>query len=82
MVVSKVKLVILSILIICFVGLGLCIYRLGKNKAEIECKEQEIQVKTKTVEVIKYVYKDNAKIYLRPNSTFQEILDRMKKGEI
>lgn len=82
MVVSKIKLIVLFILIICFVGLGLCVYKLGKDKAKMECKDQEIQVKTETVEVIKYVYKDNAKIYLRPNSTFQEILDRMKKGEI
>lgn len=57
-------------------------YKTGKQKAEIECKEKEVEVQTQTVEVIKYIYKDTSEILLKPNKTFKELLERMKKNEI
>ena len=83
---SKIKIILfLTFFLLLIVGasaLGYSLYNNGKQKAELECKEKEIQVETKTVEVIKYIYKDHAEILLKPNKTFKELLERMKKNEI
>ena len=76
------KIIAILFCLLLLTTLGGSLYLLGKNKAKLDCKEQEIKTKTETVEVIKYVYKDTAKIYIKPNSTFKELLDRMKNGEI
>lgn len=83
---SKIK-IILGLVVFILLALGAAlffqtIYKTGKQKAEIECKEKEIEIQTQTVEVIKYVYRDNANILLKPNKTFAELLERMKKNEI
>lgn len=82
MITNKIK--IFAVILIFSLILGLCysIYKLGIKNATIDCKEKEIQVKTETVEVVKYIYKDDSKIYIKPNSSFNELLKRMKNGEI
>lgn len=74
-------LTIITISILLGLALYLC-YKWGKTDGDKECKEKEVQVKTETVEVVKYIYKDDAKIYIRPNSTLDELIRRMEKGEI
>jgi len=86
MITNKVKLlgilIAFILMLICFGVLSYSLYKNGKQKAELECKEKEIQVQTQTVEVIKYVYKDSTEILLKPNKTFKELLERMKNNEI
>ena len=86
MITNKVKLlgilIAFILMLICFGVLSYSLYKNGKQKAELECKEKEIQVQTQTVEVIKYVYKDSMEILLKPNKTFKELLERMKNNEI
>lgn len=80
--ISKLKIFLSFLVLSLMLLLGFFIYRLGKSSAKIDCKEQEIQVQTKIVEVVKYLYKEDAKVYIRPNSSFKELLDRMERGEI
>lgn len=79
---GKLKLIAIAFILILLIVLGFFIYRLGQANSKIECKEAEIQVQEKTVEVIKYVYKQDVKELLKPNKTFKELLERMKNGEI
>ena len=86
MITSKIKIIAgitaLTLVLIVFAIFGQTIYKTGKQKAEIECKEKEVEVQTQTVEVVKYIYKDTSAILLKPNKTFKELLERMKKNEI
>ena len=86
MITSKIKffagLAIITLILIAFVAFCQTIYKTGKAKAEIECKEKEVEVQTQTVEVVKYIYKDTSAILLKPNKTFSELLERMKRNEI
>lgn len=82
MISTKIKILAVVLMLFLLGILGFSIYNLGIKTATINCKEKEIQVKTETVEVVKYIYKDDSKIYIRPNDSFKVLLDRMKKGEI
>lgn len=57
-------------------------FKYGKEAGLHDCEEQKTTEKQETIEVIKYIYKDEAQIYIRPNSTLDELIKRMEKGEI
>ena len=61
---------------------GYSLYSKGKSVARLECSKEKQEVQVKTVEIIKYITKEDAKIYVKPNSDFATILKRMKKDEI
>lgn len=86
MLTTKIKILLISLILLALFIIagvfGYSLYKNGKQKAEIECKEKEIEVQTQTVEVVKYIYKDTSAILLKPNKTFKELLERMKKNEI
>ena len=78
----KVTIILAIIFIFPMCLIGYFLYKSGFNSAQKNCMEKDIEAKTETVEVIKYIYKDDAKIYIRPNSSLDELIKRMEKGEI
>lgn len=50
-------------------------YLLGKSKAEIKIVKEQI-------EVIKYVTKEKAKIYSKPNATRDELIQLLKSNKL
>lgn len=66
------------ILCICFYTF----YTMGKDKAKQDCLNKEVQVKTETIEVIKYINNKDSEIYARPSSDFESLLQRMERNEL
>ena len=82
--ISKLKplAITVSICIILLIILGIAFYQYGQEAGLRKCEEQKVETKQETIEVIKYIYKDEAQVYLKPNSTLDELIKRMERGEI
>lgn len=71
----KIKIVLVALIgTACFI-MCFCAYQWGKSTARTE-------VITQQVEVIKYVEKQKSKIYSRPNAHRDELLKRMRAGDL
>lgn len=82
--ISKIKPLATTIFIciLLLIILGIAFYKYGQEVVLRECEEQKVETKQETIEVIKYIYKDEAQVYLKPNSTLDELIKRMERGEI
>lgn len=82
--ISKLKPLAITVFIciILLIILGIAFYQYGQEAGLRECEEQKVETKQETIEVIKYIYKDEVQVYLKPNSTLDELIKRMERGEI
>lgn len=57
--------------------IGMCcgFYMLGKSRAEVKIIKEQ-------VEVIRYVEQKKSEIYMRPNRSRDELLERMRAGHL
>lgn len=72
--------------LVLFFGLigGLCaaFYYLGRSHSEVRIIREQGEAIIKEVEVIKYVEKEKAKIWSKPNAGRNELLKLMHNGEL
>ena len=64
--------------------IALCIacYMLGRSHSEVKIIKQEGKEKIKEVEIIKYVEKEKAKIWTKPNANRDELINLMQSGQL
>ena len=63
---------------------ALCVacYMLGRSHSEVKIIKQEGKEIIKEVEVIKYVEKEKAKIWSKPNANRDELINLMQNGQL
>lgn len=71
------------ILCLALIG-GLCAacYFLGRSHSEVKIIREKGKEIIKEVEVIKYVEKEKAKIWAKPNANRDDLLKLMRNGEL
>ncbi len=60
---------------------GVC-YLLGRSHSEVKIIKQEGKEIIKKIEVIKYVEKEKAKIWVKPNANRDELINLMQSGQL
>jgi len=63
---------------------ALCVvcYALGRSHSEVKIIKQEGKEIIKKIEVIKYVEKEKAKIWVKPNAKRDELINLMQSGQL
>lgn len=64
--------------------IALCIacYMLGRSHSEVKIIKEQGKEIIKEVEVIKYVEKEKAKIWTKPNASRDELINLMQMGQL
>ncbi len=64
--------------------IALCVacYMLGRSHTEVRIIKQEGKEIIKEVEIIKYVEKEKAKIWTKPNANRDELINLMQSGKL
>ena len=64
--------------------IALCVacYMLGRSHSEVKIIKQEGKEIIKEVEIIKYVEKEKAKIWTKPNANRDELINLMQSGKL
>ena len=57
-------------------------YMLGRSHSEVKIIKEQGKEVIKQVEVIKYVEKEKAKIWVKPNAGRADLLNLMRGGEL
>lgn len=71
-----------GLLILMISGLCTAFYFLGRSHSEIKIIREKGEEIVKEVEVIKYVEKEKAKIWSKPNDSRDVLLKRMSEGKL
>lgn len=71
-----------GLLILLVSGLCLACYLLGRSHSEVKIVREKGEQIIKEVEVIKYVEKEKAKIWTKPNASRTDLLELMHNGEL
>ena len=64
--------------------IALCIicYMLGRSHSEVKIIKEQGKEIIKEVEIIKYVEKEKAKIWVKPNANRDELINLMQTGQL
>lgn len=71
-----------SLLILMISALCAAFYFLGRSHSEIKIVREKGEEIIKEVEVVKYVEKEKAKIWSKPNDSRDALLKRMYNGQL